>query len=249
MRTRLSTDAATTPRQRTVTMQTPWIHLDPDALAMPTVPASQADCVRGSARTKMLSRSARAVSGSFFYVLREWLQSFFGGMFATLGTSDNHHVLTCFYRAARSALPDADEDLVVRRTRTVSPRRVRSVIVTSLASFFSILLCAPVLGAQRGTASYYTYESCRREGTSGVWTASGDAFDENDLTAAMWGVPFGTRVRVTHGSNSVVVRINDRGPSKRLVATGRIIDLSKGAFLALASLDQGVIPIDLEILR
>ena len=101
------------------------------------------------------------------------------------------------------------------------------------------------------TASYYTYESCRREGSSGVWTASGERFNENDLTAAMWGVPFGTKVRVTNLANgkSVVVRINDRGPAKRLVKLGRLIDLSRGAFEKIASLKKGVIEVKVEILK
>jgi rare lipoprotein A len=107
---------------------------------------------------------------------------------------------------------------------------------------------AKIAGAE--TASYYTYQSCVREGTSGVWTASGERFNENDLTAAMWGVKFGTLVKVTNLANgkSVVVKINDRGPSKRLVKKGRVIDLSKGAFLRLANLKAGVIKVKVEVL-
>ena len=45
------------------------------------------------------------------------------------------------------------------------------------------------------------------------------------MTAAHRSLPFGTKVRVTHGSRSVVVTINDRGPFIR----GRVLDLSKGA--------------------
>ena len=101
------------------------------------------------------------------------------------------------------------------------------------------------------TASWYSYQSCRREGTSGVWTASGEMFNENSLTAAMWKVRFGTRVRVTNLQNgkSVIVRINDRGPAKRLVKKGRIIDLSKGAFMAIASLKSGIIQVRVEVLN
>ena len=100
------------------------------------------------------------------------------------------------------------------------------------------------------TASYYTYESCKREGSSGVWTASGERFDEEDLTAAMWDVSFGTLVRVTNLRNlkSVVVRINDRGPSRKLVEKGRIIDLSKGAFKKISDLRKGVIKVKVEII-
>ena len=114
-----------------------------------------------------------------------------------------------------------------------------------------IICCVAVSCAKAETASYYTYQSCVREGTSGVYTANGEHFDENALTAAMWGVPFGTMVKVTNLANgkSVVVRINDRGPSKRLVKKGRIIDLAKGAFLKIASLIKGVVEVKVEVLK
>lgn len=119
--------------------------------------------------------------------------------------------------------------------------------------FFTIIFVSSCQAAETtGTASYYTYESCVREGTSGVWTASGERFNENDLTAAMWDVPFGTRVKVTNLRNgkSIVVKINDRGPARRLVKKGRIIDLSKGAFLAInGNLKAGIIPVKVEILK
>ena len=100
-----------------------------------------------------------------------------------------------------------------------------------------------------GTASYYTKASCQREGTSGVWTASSEKFDEEAMTCAMWGVRFGTIIKVTNilTKQSIYVRVNDRGPSKRLVAKGRIIDLSKGAFQKLAELRLGVIDVEIEI--
>ena len=47
----------------------------------------------------------------------------------------------------------------------------------------------------------------------------------NAMTAAHRSLPFGTKLRVTHGGRSVVVTINDRGPFVR----GRVLDLSTGA--------------------
>jgi cell wall-associated NlpC family hydrolase len=61
-------------------------------------------------------------------------------------------------------------------------------------------------------------------------TANGEYFNEMDLTAAMWDVPFNTLVQVTYQGKTVVVRINDRGPA---AWTGATIDLSKGAAIAL----------------
>jgi rare lipoprotein A len=73
-----------------------------------------------------------------------------------------------------------------------------------------------------GIASYYGNESGSR-------TASGARFNQNAMTAAHRTLPFGTRLKVTHGGRSVVVTINDRGPFVR----GRVLDLSTGAARAI----------------
>ena len=97
-----------------------------------------------------------------------------------------------------------------------------------------------------GKASWYSEES------PGIneRTANNEIFDDSRLTAAMWQVPFNQRVRVTNLKNgkSVTVRINDRGPHKRYVKKGRIIDLSKYAFSNIAPLKEGLIHIQLELL-
>ena len=71
---------------------------------------------------------------------------------------------------------------------------------------------------EAGPASWYG------PGFHGRSTASGEAFNTNELTAAHRTLPFGTRIKVVHQKTrrSVVVRINDRGP----YAHGRVIDLS-----------------------
>jgi rare lipoprotein A len=84
---------------------------------------------------------------------------------------------------------------------------------------------APASGTGRsfsGIASYYGNES-------GNQTASGQRMNANAMTAAHRTLPFGTRLRVTHGDRSVVVTINDRGPFVR----GRVLDLSTGAARAI----------------
>jgi len=80
-----------------------------------------------------------------------------------------------------------------------------------------------------GMASYYGNESGSR-------TASGERFNQNAMTAAHRSLPFGTKVRVTHGGRSVVVTINDRGPFIR----GRVLDLSTGAARAIGLTGAGV---------
>lgn len=90
-----------------------------------------------------------------------------------------------------------------------------------------------------GTCEMSYYET-------GSTTANGESFDPDGLTAAHKTLPFDTRVRVTNNANgdSVVVRINDRGP----FVAGRCMDLSRGAFDAIASLGSGVITAKYEIL-
>lgn len=80
-----------------------------------------------------------------------------------------------------------------------------------------------------GMASYYGSESGSR-------TASGQRFVAGAMTAAHRSLPFGTKLRVTHGGRSVVVTINDRGPFIR----GRVLDLSTGAARAIGLTSRGV---------
>ena len=91
---------------------------------------------------------------------------------------------------------------------------------------------APSSGSGRsfsGMASFYGNES-------GNKTASGQRFNQNAMTAAHRSLPFGTKLKVTHGGRSVVVTINDRGPFIR----GRVLDLSTGAARAVGLTGRGV---------
>ena len=81
---------------------------------------------------------------------------------------------------------------------------------------------------------------------------AGNKFFINGHYAAMWDVPLGTKVRVTNVDNgkSIIVTINDRGPNKRLVAKGRIIDLAAKAFYDLnGDFRPSTVRVKLEILR
>src|SRR3990167_10303378 len=97
------------------------------------------------------------------------------------------------------------------------------------------------------TASWYSRASCLREGTSGMM-ANGKELDDEKLTCAIWDYRFGTILLVTNLSNgkSVKVEVTDRGPAKRLVAKGRIIDLSVAAFAKLDKLSKGLIRVSVE---
>jgi len=80
-----------------------------------------------------------------------------------------------------------------------------------------------------GVASWYGSEFAGRR------TASGERFNPSGYTAAHRTLPFGSRVRVSMGDKSVVVRINDRGPFSR----GRVIDLSQAAAAELGLVRAG----------
>jgi rare lipoprotein A len=88
-----------------------------------------------------------------------------------------------------------------------------------------------------GIASFYGNESGRK-------TASGQRFNQEAMTAAHRSLPFGTKLRVTHGGRSVVVTINDRGPFVR----GRVLDLSTGAARAIGLTSAGVGRVTAEVI-
>ena len=92
-------------------------------------------------------------------------------------------------------------------------------------------------GSFSGMASYYGNES-------GSKTASGQHFNQNALTCAHRSLPFGTRLRVTHGGRSVVVTVNDRGPFVR----GRVLDLSTAAARAVGLIGAGVGRVTAEVI-
>ena len=85
--------------------------------------------------------------------------------------------------------------------------------------------------SETGTASWYG------PGFHGRKTASGERFNQNDMTAAHKLLPFGTKILVKNLDNGLeaVVRVNDRGP----FAANRILDLSKGAAGRLGMLARG----------
>lgn len=92
-----------------------------------------------------------------------------------------------------------------------------------------------------GLAAYYTNR------LNGRKTASGQIFAQGKLTAAHPTLPFGTLVKVTNTRNkrSVVVRINDRGPTQ----PARVIDLSRSAAAKLVMIRSGLVPVTLEVVK
>lgn len=90
-----------------------------------------------------------------------------------------------------------------------------------------------------GVASWYGSRFAGRK------TASGERFDPGQYTAAHRTLPFGSRVRVSHGGKSVVVRINDRGPFHG----NRVIDLSQAAAAELGLVHAGSGRVELSLIN
>lgn len=90
-----------------------------------------------------------------------------------------------------------------------------------------------------GKAAYYSNRFNGRK------TASGQRFNNAAMTTAHNTLPFGTAVKVTNTKNnkSVVVRVNDRGPS----TPGRIFDLTRAAAGKLGYVRAGLADVRAEV--
>ena len=80
---------------------------------------------------------------------------------------------------------------------------------------------------------------------NGRKTASGERFNAGAMTMAHKTLPFGTLVKVTNLANkrSVVVRVNDRGPS----TADRVGDLTTAAGNKIRMARSGVVDAKLEV--
>ena len=89
---------------------------------------------------------------------------------------------------------------------------------------------------REGVASYYSYEC------ADLPMANGKPFDPEKRTCASWFYKFGTVLIVRSLNTGLIteVVVTDRGPNKRLVKKGRIIDLSKRAFQDICRLEKGL---------
>ena len=94
----------------------------------------------------------------------------------------------------------------------------------------------------KGIASFYTIKS------SGRITANGEKYDENLLTCAFNDAPFNSFLKVTNLANGkwIYCRINDRGGFEKY---NHIIDLTPEGFSRIADLKEGIIYVQVEILK
>ena len=148
--------------------------------------------------------------------------------------------LVCLAAAGWVALPAAALELPASGTTALmlpDTGVMASPVVSELLPVLTLAGPAPqataeAVAPEQGGASWYARHFQGRR------TASGERYDQNELTAAHKTLPFGTVVRVRSEvtGQEIDVRINDRGP----FVAGRVIDLSHAAARALGLLQMGV---------
>jgi len=111
-----------------------------------------------------------------------------------------------------------------------------SCFMAEPASLATVNMSTPIDTVMGGYASYYSYECAKKP------MANGKAFDPEKRTCASWFYKFGTMlvVKSLDTGRTTEVVVTDRGPNKRLVREGRIIDLSKRAFEDICALKKGL---------
>lgn len=109
----------------------------------------------------------------------------------------------------------------------------------SVAKPAAVAAPAPAATSSDGKIAWYGQRFAGRK------TASGAVFNPAAMTMAHKTLPFGSRVKVTNTANqrSVVLRVNDRGPS----TPDRVGDVSQAAARKLGMLRSGVANATLEV--
>ena len=146
--------------------------------------------------------------------------------------------LAVFAATLLAGVTAADPSAEARQHHSHQARHAVNMSGTSLHS--DSASAAPSSASGRvfsGIASFYGNESGRQ-------TASGQRFDQNELSCAHRSLPFGTKLRVTYGGRSVVVTVNDRGPFIR----GRVLDLSTAAARAVGLTSAGIGRVTAEVI-
>ncbi len=126
-------------------------------------------------------------------------------------------------------------------------KKATVVLIVLIAVVFSFSSVGkglkPSFAIIKGLASWYS------QNDPGILltTANMEIFDDSQLTCAIWDQPFNAILKVTNLENGkfVIVRVNDRGPARRL---NRAIDLTKAAFARICDLEKGLTEVSIEII-
>ena len=147
--------------------------------------------------------------------------------------------------ALSAALLSLSVSVAVQAQSAAAPA-VAPAVVAAPAAAAAPAKAAPMAAAaaaagdvSEGKLAYYGKKFAGRK------TASGERFNPGAMTMAHNSLPFGTQVKVTNLANkrSVVVRVNDRGPS----TPDRVGDLSSAAARKVGGTKAGVINAKLEV--
>lgn len=132
--------------------------------------------------------------------------------------------------AIKDAVPVSEPRSLLGNPETYKVRGKRYKVMTEAAGF-----------TQRGIASWYGSKF------HGYRTSNGEIFDVYKMTAAHKTLPLPCYVKVTRQDTgqSVIVRVNDRGPFHK----GRIIDLSYAAAVKLGIDKAGTAPVEIEVIE
>jgi rare lipoprotein A len=108
------------------------------------------------------------------------------------------------------------------------------LLSASLLSAFAFLPLPALARSGCGYASHYGHG----DNFHGRTAADGSRFNAYGLTLASRSIPFGVKVRITNPTTgkSVIAKSTDRGP----FVPGRVLDLSYGAFAAIANPSKGI---------
>lgn len=154
-------------------------------------------------------------------------------------------------KAGERILLTIDEQLAADKNRS------RELLAIEWLNNLRIALgTTPITLVEAQTQMYGLVETNHKIQGSASWygpyfhgrlTATGETFNQNELTAAHPSLPFDTYLKVTNLKNGkqVIVRVNDRGP----YVDDRILDLSKEAARSLNSLEAGVVPIEAVLMK
>jgi len=123
-----------------------------------------------------------------------------------------------------------------------------------------VMLAMEASAGISGFATWYTRQSSRSEGTSGI-TASGRLLDESQFWCALPERPpadgsgrraWGRKIRITntHTGKSIVCEQWDFGPGRGARARGVCVDLTPRAFVALGgNLNDGKLTVIAEVIK